>query len=126
MLLLQKLLLEVQIVGSCWGAKPLRIHSNELKGQLSDDSTPDEALDGLLVCPVLVQVPKANCHNRWTVSELRPNPKPLVAGTAFQRFEEGAISALTKPEAALTPRRNLSERHVYDQLSRHATKTGVA
>ncbi|KAL3161129.1 hypothetical protein ABBQ38_009504 [Trebouxia sp. C0009 RCD-2024] len=57
--------------------------------QLGDDGTPDEALDGLLVYSVHVQVLKANCHNRWTVGEHRPDSKPLVAGTAFQRFEEG-------------------------------------
>ena len=78
MLLLQKLLLKVEIEGSCRGAEPLRIHSDELTGQLGDNSTPDEALDCLLVCSVLVQMPKANCHNRWTVSELWPNPKPLA------------------------------------------------
>ena len=42
--------------------------------------------------------------------------------TAFHRLEEGAVFALTKLEAALTPRRNLSERHVYNQLSRRAAE----
>ncbi|KAL3130610.1 hypothetical protein ABBQ38_008004 [Trebouxia sp. C0009 RCD-2024] len=46
----------------------------ELMRQLGDDSTPDEAPDGLLVCSVHVQVRKANCHNRWTVSELGRTP----------------------------------------------------
>ncbi|KAL3157051.1 hypothetical protein ABBQ38_001299 [Trebouxia sp. C0009 RCD-2024] len=45
--------------------------------QLGDDGTPDEALDGLLVCSVHVKVPKANCHNRWTVGEHRPHSKFL-------------------------------------------------
>ena len=42
--------------------------------------------------------------------------------TAFHRLEEGAVSALTKLEAVLTPRRNLSERHVYNQFSRRAAE----
>ena len=46
--------------------------------------------------------------------------------TAFHRLEEGTVSALTKLEAALTLRRNLPERHLYDQLSRHAAEHGEA
>ena len=79
---------------------------------------PDETLDDSLVLVTLVEVPKADCHNRWTVGEHRADCKPLVPRTAFHRLEEGTVSALTKLEAALTLRRNLPERHVYDQLSR--------
>ena len=83
---------------------------------------PDETLDASPVRAVFVEVPKADCHNRWTVGVLRADCKPLVLRTALHRFEEGAVSVLTKLEAALTLRRNLSERHVYDQLSRHGAE----
>ena len=65
---------------------------------------------------------KKKKKKRWTVREHWADCKPLVLRTAFHRFEEGAVSALTKLEVALTPRRNLSERHVYDQLSRRAAE----
>ena len=89
---------------------------------MGDDGLPDETLDASLVCAALVKVPKANCHNRWAVGEHWADREPLVLRTAFHRLEEGAVSALTKLEAALTPRRNLSERHVYNQLSRRAAE----
>ena len=74
------------------------------------------------VLVAFVEVPKADCHNRWTVGEHRADCKPLVLRTAFHGLDEGTVSALTKLEAVLTLRRNLPERHVYDQLSRHAAE----
>ena len=76
----------------------------------------------MLVLVAFVEVPKADCHNRWTVGEHRADCKPLVLRTTFHGLEEGTVSALTKLEAVLTLRRNLPERHVYDQLSRHAAE----
>ena len=100
-------------------------HLNEqCSGSTCDNRLPDETLDASLVRAALIQVSKANCHNRWTVCEHWPDCKSLLLRTTFQRFEEGPVPALTKLEAALTPRRNLSERHVYDQLSRHAADHG--
>ncbi len=67
---------------------------------------------------------KADSQYWWTLGEHRADCKPLVLRTAFHGLEEGTVSALTKLAAALTLRRNLPERHVYDQLSRHAAKQG--
>ena len=63
-----------------------------------------------------------------TVGEHRPLSEPFVACAVLQRLEEGTIPALAEPEAAaaLRPRRNLSERHVYDQLPQYAAKDGEA
>ena len=77
-----------------------------------------------LVLVALVEVPKADCRYWWTVGEHRADCKPLVLSTAFHGLEEGTVSALTKLEAALTLRRNLPERHVYDHLLRHAAEHG--
>jgi len=70
-------------------------------------------------------VRKADSQYWWTLGEHRADCKPLVLRTAFHGLEEGTVSALTKLEAALTLRRNLPERHVYDQLSRHAAEHGT-
>ncbi len=85
---------------------------------------PDQTLDDTLVLVAFVEVPKADCQNRWTVGEPWAGCKPLVFRTAFHGLEEGTVSALTKLEAALALRRNLPERHVYDQLPRHAAEHG--
>ncbi len=46
-------------------------------------------------------MPKADCHNRWTVGEHWADCKPLVLRTALHGLEEGTVSALTKLKAAL-------------------------
>ena len=116
--------MKVQIVGSCRGAEPLRVHDNELMGWRGEDGLPDETLDYTPVLVALVEVPKADCQYWWTVGEHRADCKPFFLRTAFYGLEEGKVSALTKLEATLTLRRNLPERHVYDQLSRHAAEHG--